>query len=177
MDVETKNIVLHIKVDDAVISSLVAPVETIKGAKSIGNMLEDIGDVNDGMEIPLDGTKITPRILPKLMVFLERLQTHPLTGTQPEPKDYAKKNRKNYIPEWEKEYLDEIAKDWELYKELLISSDYLEIKPLLSIACKYEANALEGKTTEEIRERYGIVNDFTEEEEAQIIKENDWVEK
>jgi len=35
---------------------------------------------------------------------------------------------------------------------------------------------IKGKTPEEIRKLFNIVNDFTPEEEAQIKKENEWAE-
>jgi len=38
------------------------------------------------------------------------------------------------------------------------------------------ANMIKGKTPEEIRKLFNIVNDFTPEEEAQIKKENEWAE-
>ena len=34
-----------------------------------------------------------------------------------------------------------------------------------------------GKSAEEIRQQFGIVNDFTPEEEAQIREENKWAEE
>lgn len=36
------------------------------------------------------------------------------------------------------------------------------------------ANMIKGKTVEEIRKHFNIVNDFTKEEEEQIRKENEW---
>jgi S-phase kinase-associated protein 1 len=36
---------------------------------------------------------------------------------------------------------------------------------------------IKGKTPEEIRESFGIQNDFTPEEEAQIREENKWLDE
>ena len=36
---------------------------------------------------------------------------------------------------------------------------------------------IKGKTPEEIRKNFNIKNDFTEEEEAQVRKENQWCEE
>jgi S-phase kinase-associated protein 1 len=36
---------------------------------------------------------------------------------------------------------------------------------------------IKGKTVEEIRKTFNIVNDFTPEEESQIKKENEWAEE
>lgn len=55
-----------------------------------------------------------------------------------------------------------------------------ELTPLLRVSsevgCKTIANMIKGKTPEQIRELFGIENDFTPEEEAQIRKENEWAE-
>ena len=47
---------------------------------------------------------------------------------------------------------------------------------LLDLGCKTVANMIKGKTVEEIRKTFNVPNDFTEEEEAAVKKENDWSE-
>jgi S-phase kinase-associated protein 1 len=51
----------------------------------------------------------------------------------------------------------------------------MDMKKLLVLGCKTVAGMLKGKTTEQMRTEFGIVNDFTPEEEAQVIAENAWV--
>ena len=57
------------------------------------------------------------------------------------------------------------------------AANYLDIKGLLDVTCKTVANMIKGKTPEEIRKTFNIKNDFTEEEEAQVHKENQWCEE
>lgn len=47
---------------------------------------------------------------------------------------------------------------------------------ILITGCKTVANMIKGKSVEEIRKTFNIVNDFTPEEEEQIRKENEWVQ-
>ena len=44
--------------------------------------------------------------------------------------------------------------------------------PLLDLTCATVASMIKGKTPEEIRKTFNIVNDFTPEEEAQVREEN-----
>ena len=53
----------------------------------------------------------------------------------------------------------------------------MDIPTLLDLTCATIASMVKGKTPEEIREHFKIVNDFTEEEEAQIREENKWCEE
>ncbi len=46
----------------------------------------------------------------------------------------------------------------------------------MDIGCNTVANMIKGKSPEEIRTTFNIVNDFTPEEEEQIRKENEWAE-
>ncbi len=57
-----------------------------------------------------------------------------------------------------------------------MAANYLDIKSLLDLSCAKIATLIKGKTPEEIRKTFNIVNDFTPEEEAQIREENKWAE-
>mgnify|MGYP003307009778 CR=1 FL=1 len=58
--------------------------------------------------------------------------------------------------------------------ELILAANYLNIKELLDLTCLTVANMIKGKTPEEIRKTFNIVNDFTPEEEEQVRRENQW---
>ncbi|XP_044949476.1 SKP1-like protein 1 isoform X2 [Hordeum vulgare subsp. vulgare] len=58
--------------------------------------------------------------------------------------------------------------------DLILAANYLNIKGLLDLTCQTVADMIKGKTPEEIRKTFNIVNDFTPEEEAEIRKENQW---
>lgn len=44
---------------------------------------------------------------------------------------------------------------------LIQAANFLNIEPLLDLACKTVAAMIDGKTAEQIRELFGITNDFT----------------
>ena len=80
-------------------------------------------------------------------------------------KDDDKKN-------WDEEF---IKMDDKLLFDLILAANYLEITPLLDLACQSVANYIkECKNPQEIRRRFNIKNDFTPEEEAEVRKENSW---
>jgi len=58
--------------------------------------------------------------------------------------------------------------------EVILAANYLDIKSLLDLTCAKVASMIKGKTVEEIRKTFNIVNDFTPEEEAQVREENRW---
>ena len=60
--------------------------------------------------------------------------------------------------------------------DIIMAANYLDIKSLLDLSCAKIATLIRGKTPEEIRKTFNIVNDFTPEEEAQIREENKWAE-
>jgi S-phase kinase-associated protein 1 len=78
------------------------------------------------------------------------------------------------VQEWYATFIDV---DQEIVLELTLAANYLEIKPLLDLTCATVASKIKGKTPEEIRTQFGLVNDFTPEEEAQVREENKWCEE
>lgn len=58
--------------------------------------------------------------------------------------------------------------------ELILAANYLDIKGLLDLTCQAVADIIKEKTPEEIRKVFNIENDFSEEEEAAVRRENQW---
>ena len=77
----------------------------------------------------------------------------------------------------DKWYADYINLEQEILFELIMASNYLDIKSLLELACAKVASMIKNKSIEEIRKFFNIENDFTPEEEAQIMDENRWAEE
>ncbi len=61
--------------------------------------------------------------------------------------------------------------------ELILASNFLDIKFLIDGVCQKIANLIKGKEPEEIRRTFNIKNDFTPEEEEKIIRENEWIDE
>lgn len=76
---------------------------------------------------------------------------------------------------WDKKFA---AVDDDILFALILAANYLDIKPLLDLACKVVADYIKAcKTPQEIRRRFNITNDFTPEEEEEVRKENAWCEE
>ena len=74
-------------------------------------------------------------------------------------------------------YADFVNLDQEVLFELILAANYLDIKPLLELSCAKVASLIKNRTIPEIRKFFNIENDFTPEEEAQIMEENKWAEE
>ena len=83
-------------------------------------------------------------------------------------------NLAEIVPEWDAKFVDI---EQEVLFELILAANYMDIKSLLDLTCAKVASMIKGKTPEQIRKTFNIRNDFTPEEEAQIIEENKWCEE
>jgi S-phase kinase-associated protein 1 len=72
-------------------------------------------------------------------------------------------------------FVDDITQE-QLF-ELIKAANYMYISPLLDLSCAKVATMIRGKTPEEIRKTFNIVNDFTPEEEQAVREENKWCEE
>ncbi|TVU29580.1 hypothetical protein EJB05_21154 [Eragrostis curvula] len=58
--------------------------------------------------------------------------------------------------------------------DLILAANYLNIQSLLDLACQAVVEEIKGKTPEEMRTRFNIVNDYPKEEEEEVRRENAW---
>lgn len=85
--------------------------------------------------------------------------------------------RSGSVPEEEKKkYKVDFVKDKnnEEIKELILASNYLDVKDLLDVLCQAVADRIKNKSVEYVRTFFGIDNDYTPEEEARLRQENAW---
>ncbi|KAI2637560.1 E3 ubiquitin ligase complex SCF subunit scon-3 [Xylaria nigripes] len=134
----------------------------------IKNMLEDLGDGAIGQTVPIPN--VTEPVLRKVIEWCEH-HRHDPPCTNEDESDNRKKTTD--IDEWDQKFMQV---DQEMLFEIILASNYLDIKPLLDVGCKTVANMIKGKSPEEIRKTFNITNDFTPEEEEQIRRENEWAE-
>ncbi|KAL2015158.1 hypothetical protein VTK56DRAFT_6190 [Thermocarpiscus australiensis] len=73
---------------------------------------------------------------------------------------------------WDKAMFD--AVDSQMLYEILITANYLDIKPLVEMGCQVVADMIRGKTTQEIREILGLEDDLTPEQREAVRKEYPW---
>jgi len=91
------------------------------------------------------------------------------------------KLRNKPVPEWDKNFLGYLSNS-ELFaltivnfsltsfkKIFLKAADFLDVPGLLDVCCKTIAGMLSGISAENIREKFGIVDDLTADEKAEVI--------
>ena len=158
------------------------PIEACEFSKLLKTMLSDndsgseSDSDNDSEEeeihkIPLHN--ISDKILSKITKFLEHLINNPFPEI---PKPINSANLIEVLGEDNSWYVDFVnSEDIETIFELVNAANYLDCKSLLNIACVAIASKIKDKSPDEIRNEFGIVNDFSQEEQQKIREENEWV--
>ena len=78
------------------------------------------------------------------------------------------------VNEW---YAKFVELEQEVLFELILAANFMDIKSLLELTTAKVASLIKGKTIPETRKFFNIENDFTPDEEAQIMDENRWAEE
>ncbi|KAG6058470.1 E3 ubiquitin ligase complex SCF subunit scon-3 [Claviceps sp. LM77 group G4] len=136
----------------------------------IKNMLDDLGDEGISETNPIPIPNVNEAVLRKVIEWCEHHRNDPPQAADDESDG---RRRTTDIEEWDQKFMQV---DQEMLFEIILASNYLDIKPLLDVGCKTVANMIKGKSPEEIRKTFNITNDFTPEEEEQIRRENEWAE-
>jgi len=119
-------------------------------------------------EIPLPN--VSSKALTKVIEFC---QYHHENGPMKEiEKPLTNTDLKVVVSEWDGTFIQSFEQE-DLF-ELILAANFIDLQPLLDLACAQVATQIKGKTPEEIRQTFNIENDFTPEEEEQIREENKW---
>ena len=129
-------------------------------------LIQNILKINSNIrEIHLD---IKIRIIKQIKEYLEHYENK---ETKKIEKPLPSKNFKEYVDEWDNNYMD---LDLENIIEILKGANILDIRSLMELSGTKLASIIKGKSTEQIRNIFNIESDFTPEEEREISEENKW---
>ncbi|XP_055332078.1 S-phase kinase-associated protein 1-like [Paramacrobiotus metropolitanus] len=156
-------------------------LNAIKHSKLIKEMLTNLGQwpnadgspskpIKEGDEsIPLAEVKFS--VLEKIVEWLNQYKDQPELA---EDEESVILRRLDDVADWDKEWLGKMRRG-QIY-ELVQGANYMNVRGLVESCCKTIASWLKNKTAEQIREEFGIKNDFTPEEEERIRRETEWCE-
>jgi len=136
-------------------------------SNTIKDLIEDAG-----VDLPIHLPNVTGEVLRKVVEYCKYHTLNPDLNKKTEEEEHD--STKFTICEWDVEFCK--VEQSTLF-ELIMAANYLDIKDLLDLTCKTVAGMIKGKTPEEIRTMFNIVNDFTPEEEERIRLENQWCEE
>ena len=145
----------------------------------IKNLIEsskELTEDNQGKDFTIPLLNINGNIIKKIIEFneyfindkenAEKIKNIP----KPLPSEIIEKT----IPKWYYDFINNMSIDDTF--SVIKAANFLEISELLELSCAMIASIIRGKSVDEIREKFGIINDFTPEEEEEINNENKWCE-
>ena len=144
-------------------------LDIAKMSELVKTMFDTDQPEDEIQEMPLPNVKSS--ILSKVIEFLTHYKGEPMTEIE---KPLKSSIMNEVVQEW---YADFINVEQETLFELILAANFMDILPLLELSCATVASMVKGKTPEEIRQHFSIVNDFTEAEEARVREENKWCEE
>lgn len=133
---------------------LKAPKKAIMLSGTIANMIRDTPQEDD--KIPIENVR--PEIMEKVIEYCIF---------------HCEKHSEDEEREWDRNFFNSLSR--EVLFECTLAADFLHIQSLLDSGCKRIADSIRGKSVQEMREYFGVKNDFTPEEEEQIKRENEWL--
>ncbi|KAJ7536810.1 hypothetical protein O6H91_12G082500 [Diphasiastrum complanatum] len=128
-------------------------------SQTLKNVIEDTG--NDSA-VPLPN--VTGKILAKVIEYCKyHVDLHKSGDEKAIPEEDVKA--------WDADF---VKVDQATLFDLIMAANYLDIERLLWLTYQTLADMIKGNTPEEIRKTFNIKNDFTPEEEEEVMRENQW---
>eukprot|EP00978_Attheya_sp_CCMP212_P016389 scaffold42935_cov65-Attheya_sp.AAC.1 len=129
-------------------------------SKLVETSIDEDADEDEVQEIPLPNVRSA--VLTKVIEYCTHYQTDPMT---PITTPLKSSKVEEVVQQW---YADFVKVEHVLLFELVIAAKFMDIKPLLDLACF----AAKGKSVGEIKKIFDISPDLSPEEEAEIREEN-----
>jgi S-phase kinase-associated protein 1 len=147
------------------------PISVAKMSQLVAETLDgDEEDESDEVkDIPLPN--VSANVLSKVIEFCKHYQEEAMTSIQTPLKS---SKLEDLVQQW---YADFVKIEKNMLFDLVAAANFMDIKPLLDLTCLAVSILIKGKSAVELREMFNISSDFSPEEDAQIKKENGWVEK
>lgn len=133
-------------------------------SEMLANMIED-GCFDGGIPLP----NVTGKVLAKILEYCTKHAD--FAAAKPAGDDGSRPATKEEIASWDADY---ISVDQDVLYDIIVASNYLNIKNLLDLGCQRAADMIKDRNPDEIRRWFKIKNDFTPEEEEEIRRENSW---
>ena len=123
-----------------------------------------------GQEIPLPN--VDHATLAKIVQFMQLLADGNTPTTIPRPLQHVE--FESNVQPWEADFID--VDDTMLFA-ILHAANYMDVDPLIELASAKLASFIKGRSPDEIRRRFGVVNDFSPAEEERLREEHRWCEE
>jgi len=147
----------------------VVPVKIAIVSGTVKDIIKEDDDDDDEEEIDLQN--VSTATLVKVIDFMNLYDREKMN-------DIEKPLRSDKMEEVvQVVYSEFVVIDQEKLFDLILAANYMHIQPLLDLTCAKVASMIKGKSPEEIRATFNIINDFTPEEEDKIREDNRWVEE
>ena len=140
-------------------------VFTIKeSAVNRSNLVKGIlADYEDNTEVPLPDVNGTT--LGRIVEYLKHYEN---SEPKPIPKPLKNSHIDEILDKWDYDFIIEVPLDDSI--DLLNAANYMDIAPLLQLACCRIASEMIDRPVDEVRELFGITCDMTKEEMEEMDK-------
>uniref|UniRef100_A0AC35U7B4 INCENP_ARK-bind domain-containing protein n=1 Tax=Rhabditophanes sp. KR3021 TaxID=114890 RepID=A0AC35U7B4_9BILA len=145
------------------------PVSLIHYSATLTSTVENLGinfeDPDLGSIERIELSNCNNFCLEKTIKFYKFYEAHP--PPHKDATDDEKKIHTKIITEFNAQFCKEVA---EFNFVMIMTADYLDTSIMFTVLCEDVAEAIKGKTTEQLREMYDIEDDFTEEDLAKLYQ-------
>lgn len=136
----------------------------------IADTIEGDDDNEEIRDIPIPNVKAA--VLAKVIEYCTHFQEQEMT---PITTPLKSSKVEDLVQPWYFEFCSSM--DQNMLFELVSAANYMDIKPLLDLACLAVAVYIKGKSAEELRRIFNMAAEFSPEEEEQVREENSWAQQ